>query len=43
MSTEVPLVDSGRAQRELGWRARHSGADALRIVTSGPVTRRTRT
>ncbi|HEY9497337.1 MAG TPA: NAD-dependent epimerase/dehydratase family protein [Intrasporangium sp.] len=71
MATEVPLVDSGRAQRELGWRARHSGADAwrelveamargdggdtpatrrrsvlddvLRLVTSGPVTRRTRT
>lgn len=71
MATEVPLVDSARAHRELGWQAGHSGADswrelveavaradggntpatrrrsmmddALRLVTSGPVTRRTRT
>lgn len=71
MAAEVPLVDTGRAERELGWRARHTGADAwrelvdamarglggdtpatrprsvrddaLRLVTSGPVTRRTRT
>jgi hypothetical protein len=71
MAAEVPLIDCGRAERELGWRARHSGADtwrelveamsegqggdtpatrrrsvlddALRLVTAGPVTRRTRT
>jgi nucleoside-diphosphate-sugar epimerase len=71
MAVEVPLIDTGRAQRELGWQARHSGADtwrelveamatglggdtpatrprsvlddAVRLVTSGPVTRRSRT
>ncbi|HKX66567.1 MAG TPA: NAD-dependent epimerase/dehydratase family protein [Intrasporangium sp.] len=71
MAVEVPLIDTRRAERELGWQARHSGADtwrelveamasglggdtpatrprsllddALRLVTAGPVTRRTRT
>ena len=71
MAVDVPLIDTGRAERELGWRAQHSGADtwrelveamanglggdtpatrrrsllddALRLVTAGPVTRRTRT
>jgi nucleoside-diphosphate-sugar epimerase len=71
MAAEVPLIDSGRARRELGWQPEHSGADAwrelveamaqglggetpatrprtlrddlIRLVTSGPVTRRTHT
>ena len=30
MAAEVPLVGTGRAERELGWHARHSGADTWR-------------
>jgi UDP-glucose 4-epimerase len=31
----VPLMDSGRAQRELGWEPRRSASDALRELLAG--------
>jgi UDP-glucose 4-epimerase len=35
MALSVPIMDSSRAQRELGWRPRHSAADALRDLLAG--------
>lgn len=35
MALQTPLLDAGRAHRELGWRARHSAGDALLEVLDG--------
>jgi UDP-glucose 4-epimerase len=35
MGLAVPLMDSGRAQRELGWEPRRSASDALRELLAG--------
>ncbi len=35
MALQTPLLDAGRARRELGWRARHSAGDALLEVLDG--------
>ena len=35
MALQVPLLDASRAERELGWTPRYSGADALRAVAAG--------
>jgi UDP-glucose 4-epimerase len=35
MGLSVPLMDCSRADRELGWRPRHSSADALRELIAG--------
>jgi UDP-glucose 4-epimerase len=35
MASNVPLLDSGRARRELGWSARTSATDALRELFEG--------
>ncbi|GAA1999526.1 NAD-dependent epimerase/dehydratase family protein [Brevibacterium samyangense] len=35
MAMGAPLLDTGRAKRELGWEARVSGSDALRILLDG--------
>ncbi len=34
----VPLMDSGRAERELGWHPAHTGADVLAEVVQGMRT-----
>jgi UDP-glucose 4-epimerase len=35
MGLNVPVMDCSRAERELGWRPRHSAADALRDLLAG--------
>jgi nucleoside-diphosphate-sugar epimerase len=35
LSAAVPLLDCSRAERELGWRARHDARDALRDLLAG--------
>ncbi len=35
MALEVPLLDSGRARRELGWEARHTSTEALAELMDG--------
>jgi nucleoside-diphosphate-sugar epimerase len=49
MAAQVPLIDTGRARRELGWQPRHTGADAWRELVDAmahgkggetPATRR---
>jgi nucleoside-diphosphate-sugar epimerase len=35
MGLGVPVMDCSRAERELGWRPRHSAADALRDLLAG--------
>jgi hypothetical protein len=35
MALNVPVMDSSRAREELGWRPRHTSADALRELIDG--------
>lgn len=35
VSADVPLMDSGRARRELGWEPRHEAAATLRELLEG--------
>ncbi|MFC4615072.1 NAD-dependent epimerase/dehydratase family protein [Cellulomonas algicola] len=37
MAVNAPILDTSRAERELGWRASWSGVDALRDVVEGMV------